>query len=194
MEMEAEVPEPEEERRERRSRLNTWVAITIALLATFMGIARLKDSNILLMMERTEANRIDYWGWFQIRHVREDIAASAAASLRAQNPNPSPTVRQQIGAFERSARDQARKRVQVQRQAEELDKTYETLRLHHDQFDLAEAALAIAIALLAITALVERWWLFFVAMIPAALGCVMGLLGFLGSEFRVESLARFLGA
>ena len=47
---------------------------------------------------------------------------------------------------------------------------YDKLNYKDDQFDLAEAAIAIAIALLAITALTHVWWLFWLAMIPSVFG------------------------
>jgi hypothetical protein len=35
-----------------RARLNTWVAISVALLATFMGICKVKDDNIVQAMQQ----------------------------------------------------------------------------------------------------------------------------------------------
>jgi len=43
------------------SRLNSWVAITVALLATFMGICKVKDDNIVQAMQQAQADKIDHW-------------------------------------------------------------------------------------------------------------------------------------
>ncbi len=42
-----------------KSRLNTLVAISVALLATFMGICKVKDDNIVQAMQQAQANKID---------------------------------------------------------------------------------------------------------------------------------------
>ena len=34
----------------RARRLNTWVAVTVALLATFIGLCKVKDDNIVQAM------------------------------------------------------------------------------------------------------------------------------------------------
>ena len=54
--------------------------------------------------------------------------------------------------------------------AEQAQVSYDKLNYKDDQFDLAEASIAIAIALLAITALTHVWWLFWLAMIPSVFG------------------------
>ena len=35
----------------RARRLNTWVALTIALLSTFMGICKVRDDNLVQAMQ-----------------------------------------------------------------------------------------------------------------------------------------------
>ena len=41
--------------------LNQCVAITIVLLATFMGICKVKDDNIVQFMQQAQANKLDHW-------------------------------------------------------------------------------------------------------------------------------------
>jgi len=52
--------------------------------------------------------------------------------------------------------------------------------------------LAIAIALLAVTALTHQRWLYFVALIPTGFGAVMGLAGLLGWAIHPAGLIRLL--
>ena len=40
-------------------RLSTLVAITVALLATFMGICKVKDDNIVQAMQQAQADKLD---------------------------------------------------------------------------------------------------------------------------------------
>lgn len=67
-----------------RSRLNTLVAITVALLATFMGVCKVKDDNIVQAMQQSQADRIDHWSYYQAKNVREEVARAAADQLRAE--------------------------------------------------------------------------------------------------------------
>ena len=40
--------------------LNSAVALTVALLATFMGICKVKDDNIVQSMQQAQANKLDH--------------------------------------------------------------------------------------------------------------------------------------
>src|SRR3954469_18312852 len=66
------------------TRLNTWVAITVALLATFMGICKVKDDNIVQAMQQAQADKIDHWAFYQARNIRQDVAESTASTLTIQ--------------------------------------------------------------------------------------------------------------
>jgi len=45
--------------------LNTWVAISVALLATFMGICKVKDDNIVQPCNRPKPKDFDNYSWYQ---------------------------------------------------------------------------------------------------------------------------------
>src|ERR1700748_2456559 len=66
------------------SRLNSRVAITVALLATFMGICKVKDDNIVQAMQQAQADKIDHWSFYQARNIRQDVAQSTVATLTIQ--------------------------------------------------------------------------------------------------------------
>src|SRR5512138_1271717 len=67
----------------RVKRLNTRVAITVALLATFVGICKVKDDNIVQAMQQAQADRIDQWAFYQARNIRQEVAEATAAELEA---------------------------------------------------------------------------------------------------------------
>src|ERR1051326_9222671 len=73
-----------------RARLNTWVAISVALLATFMGICKVKDDNIVQAMQQAQADKIDNYSWYQARNIREEVANSTVAQLKALQASASP--------------------------------------------------------------------------------------------------------
>src|SRR4029453_15186796 len=61
---------------------NIVVAITIAFLATFMGICKVKDDNIVQAMQLVQAEKLDNWNYYQARNIRQEVAESAAPQLR----------------------------------------------------------------------------------------------------------------
>ena len=58
------------------------MAITVALLATFMGICKVKDDNIVQGMQQAQADKLDHWNFYQARNIREDMATATATQLR----------------------------------------------------------------------------------------------------------------
>src|SRR2546430_5995536 len=83
MESARDAAEPTSESLDRaKGRLNTWVAITVALLATFLGICKVKDDNIVQAMQQAQADRLDHWNFYQARNIREEIANAELTQLR----------------------------------------------------------------------------------------------------------------
>src|SRR6266576_3576083 len=62
--------------------LGTWVAITVALLATFLGVCKVKDDNIVQGMQQAQADKLDHWNFYQARNIREEVAAATVAQLK----------------------------------------------------------------------------------------------------------------
>ena len=177
-------------------RLNTLVAISVALLATFMGICKVKDDNIVQAMQQAQADKIDNYSWYQARNIREEIAKATIAELTAQAASApqqaQAAYQEQIKAYQAIEQDQAEKKNTQQADAEKADKTYNELNYHDDQFDLSDAMLALAISLLALTALTQKRWLFVLAMVPTFLGTLMGLAGLFGWAIHPNALTRLL--
>jgi len=177
-------------------KLNAAVAITVALLATFMGICKVKDDNINQGMQQAQDNRVDHWAFYQARNVREEVAKSTVVQLRlaaAGKPAAEQAAYQQaIQQYEKVAQDQDSKKAEAKAQAEQDQKTYDAANFKDDQFDLSDALLAIAISLLAVTALTQLWALYFAALVPTAFGVLMGLSGLAGWGLHPDSLIALL--
>src|SRR5437867_12303991 len=167
------------EAKKSKAHLNTLVAISVALLATFMGICKVKDDNIVQAMQQAQADKIDNYSWYQARNVREEIAKATIAELTAQAaaapPQAQQTFQEKIKEYQAIEQEQADKKKIQQADAEKADKAYNEINYHDDQFDLSDAMLALAISLLALTALTQKRWLFVLAMLPTFLGTLMGL-------------------
>ena len=185
------------ERRETDlARLNAAVAVMVALLATFMGICKVKDDNIVQAMQQAQADRLDHWSYYQARNVRQDLAEATVVQLELAKlsaaPAAVPGYDAAISRFRDLGRDQAQKRAILKEQAEADQKTYDALNYRDDQFDLCDALLAIAISMLAVTALTRSWALFWAAMVPTAFGVLMGVAGLAGLPIHPGALIRLL--
>ena len=179
-----------------RSRLGARVAITVALLATFLGVCKVKDDNIVQAMQQAQADKLDHWNFYQARNIREEVAAAAIAQLELASVG-APAGQQTsyadaIKKYEALVTDQSTKKAELQKQAEEDQRTYDALNYRDDQFDLSDALVALAISLLALTALTYKTWLYWLALIPTAGGVLMGLAGLLGWHVHPDMLARLL--
>ncbi len=188
--------EQESAQDKRKSRLNAYVAVTIALLATFMGMCKVKDDNIVQAMQAAQAKSVDDWSYYQSRNIRQLVGQSAADTLRLQSLSAPPNARaayaKTIQSYQTLADDQGQKKQQTQKDALADGRQYDALNFHDDQFDLSDALLSIAISLLALTALTQKKWLYALALIPTFFGVLMGLAGLLGWRLHPDALTRLL--
>src|SRR5947207_14685316 len=120
----------------RARRLNTLVAITVALLATFLGVSKVKDDNIVQAMQQAQADKLDHWNFYQARNIRQEVAAASVAQLKlaaAGAPaGQQAGYRDAIASFERLVADQAQKKEELRVQAERDQQTYDALNFRDD--------------------------------------------------------------
>jgi len=179
-----------------RTRLGSRIAITVALLATFLGVCKVKDDNIVQAMQQAQADRLDHWNFYQARNIRQEVAAATVTQLKLAAAG-APAAQQDayraaIASFEAVVADQARKKEELRLQAEQDQRTYDSLNYRDDQFDLSDTLIALAISLLALTALTHKPWLYNVALVATVGGVVMGLAGLLGWHLHPDALSRAL--
>lgn len=191
------IESPDGAARDRKAALlNTFVAITVALLATFMGVCKVKDDNIVQAMQQAQADKLDHWNFYQARNIRQDVAEAAATQLRlAKIGHPAAEAAaydEAIARYDAKAASESQKKAELKAQAERDQKAYDSLNYRDDQFDLSDAALAIAIALLAVAALTRIWWMYWLSWVPIGFGVVMGLSGLLGWAVHPDALTRLL--
>src|SRR5438477_10825874 len=58
---------------EARDRLNTWVAISVALLAAFMAVTKVKDDNIVQAMLQAKSDAVDTWSEYQAKRIKHHL-------------------------------------------------------------------------------------------------------------------------
>jgi hypothetical protein len=182
------------------SRFNGYIALFVAVVATFMALCNVKDGNVVQAMQQSQAKAVDQWAYYQSKSTKQHIAENSAEMLKAQlemNAGLKPEVRTKveakIAAQETAAKKYEKEKEQIKSVAEQAAKDYDAMNLHDDQFDLAEACLSVAIALAGITVLTKKRWLFGVAGVFASLGFLYGLAGFFKWNLHSDLMARILG-
>jgi len=182
-----------EEKKEPFDFLEACVGLGVVLLATFLGICNVKDGNIVQRMQLEQSDRNNQWLWYQARNLREEMYRTAADEMRALAIGASgegkAALENMAALYDKKAKEQELKKETDQRaKADAAAKAYNELNELDDKFDISEAALAIGLAMMGVTALIKRWWMFFVALVPAAFGVYMGIAGFVGWEVPVEEM------
>jgi Domain of unknown function (DUF4337) len=186
-----EIIDTANESAEKKDYLGSWVAVTIAILAVFMGVFKIKDDNICQAMQQAQADRIDNWGWYQAHKTRVEIADATVAQLEASPTSPAQT--KALSVWQKTLTDQKQKADEVKGKAETAEKLYDDLNYRDDQFDMSDGALSVSIALLAVTALTRKKWLYYFALVPTTIGLVMGIAGMVMLKIHPDALAKFLG-
>jgi hypothetical protein len=196
IELVSKTNEAKEAIKNKQQWLNAAVAITVSLLATFMGICKVKDDNVVQAMQQAQADKLDHWNFYQARNLREEVAKSTVSTLKlmalSATKEHTSEFQAQIDFYENLAKEQHDKKEALKSQAEEDQKTYDSLNFIDDQFDLADAAIAIAISLLAVASLTDLAWMYFLALIPSGFGFVMGSSGLLGWGIHPDMLVKLL--
>jgi hypothetical protein len=181
------------------SRINTIVAISVAITATFTALCNVKDGNIVQAMAQEQALAVDSWAYYQSKSTKENMAQAALDQLELQRDlavNPSPEARalmdKKLTEYTARVKHYETDKLTIEKTAQGHKTEYDRLNFHDDQFDMAEALMSISIALFGITALTQRRWLLGTAIVFAGLGALMGLAGFLGLNLHPNFLANLL--
>jgi chromosome segregation ATPase len=181
------------------SKLNTVVATSVAIAATFMALCNVKAGNVVQAMGKTQVEIVDTWSFFQAKSTKQSLAEAALEQLQItrdpqrQSPDVVASIDKQLDAYRTKVARYDKEKNDLQSKVEELNKEYDRLNVKDDQFDISEALLSVAIALFGITALTQKKWMVLVAGSFGLFGFVVGLAGFVGWNIRPEWLAKLVG-
>jgi len=180
--------------------LTTLVAVVISVSAAFMAIGSLKDGNIRQTMSQLQAKTVDTWSYYQAKSTKQTIAQAQLDQLSLRSDTEAnlsehahQAITKEMERYRSEVRRYESEKAAIKAEAEGYQKEHEVLLSHHDQFDMSEAGLTLAMALYAVTLLTRKRWLFGVALVFSVFGVVMGLAGYAGWNLHPEWLARFLG-
>src|SRR6266446_4690749 len=87
----------------RSNRLNNWIAISVALLAAFMAVTKVKDDNIVQAMLQAKSDAVDTWSEYQskrIKHHLTELGRDQAIALGAINPQAAARLNEQSKRYE----------------------------------------------------------------------------------------------
>ena len=191
-----ELKDQAEEAHASKSALNAMVAVTIAIIATFMGLCKVKDDNIVQAMQQAQAKSVDQWNYYQARNTQAKSAANTSdlmklASLADQGAAKE-FAKQKADFYAAETKRLTEEKEKVKTEAEAQEKLYDSLNYRDDQFDLADALMAISISMLAVTSLTQKRFLFWIAMVPTVLGIFMGLAGLLAWKVHPDVITNLL--
>ena len=181
---------------EAKNRLNNWVAITVAIIAVFMAITKVKDDNIVQNMLQDKSDAVDTWNEYQskkLKHHMAELGVNQVQALQvlAQGKGSSVLSSQQKGYQDAIERYQKEEDV-LMKKAKGFEKQYDDLNFRDDQFDLSDATLSISLAMLAITALTGKRKLLALAWLFAGFGLLMGVAGLMGLPLHPTALVKLL--
>src|SRR5205807_9495447 len=115
----------------RRSRLNNGVAVMVAVLATFMGISKVKDDNIVQAMQQAQAKSVDAWAWYQAKKTRLQAAQATVDLCAIQTASAAPALRpaiaQKAAIYKKQVEKETKELADVQNQAKGYDADYDRL-------------------------------------------------------------------
>jgi hypothetical protein len=181
------------------SRLNSVIGVMVAVSATLMALGNIKDGNIVQAMSQAQAHSIDSWSYYQAKstkqHMTEDLAVQLEiqAALAGEHAGARALIEQRRREALAQAATYAREKAAIQKQAEDFAAEYDRWNIHDDQFDTADAAFSLSIALYGVTALTRRRWLLGVAFVGTFIGAWFGLCGFMHWAFHPDWLTKLLG-
>ena len=55
--------------------------MSVAILATFMGVCNVKDDNVVQAMLAAHTEKIDQWNFYQARNVREEVMLASVEQM-----------------------------------------------------------------------------------------------------------------
>jgi hypothetical protein len=195
-EIDETISEAVEKARESHDGLNNLIAVLVALLATFMALCNIKDGNIVQAMSQEQAKSVDQWAYYQAKGMKQNLAESVLDQLQLRKAEgagaAAPLLDKEIATYTQQVKKYDKEKADIKRVAEGAQTEYDRLNVHDDQFDMSEATISIAIALLGVSALTRKKWLVGLAILFAGFGVVLGLAGFLGWNIHPDALAKFL--
>ncbi|HKC64272.1 MAG TPA: DUF4337 domain-containing protein [Pyrinomonadaceae bacterium] len=187
------LPDINSENNNSRDRLNSIIAVLVAILAAFMAVTKVKDDNIVQAMLQAKSDAVDTWSEYQSKKIKQHVMELGRDQSQVlRNAQNATLVDEQLKHYESELERYKKDEDELQAKAQGLEAQYDALNYRDDQFDLSDAALSVALAMLAVTALTRKRWLLWASLIFAAFGFIMGIGGLFGLHLHPDWLTKLL--
>ena len=177
-------------------RLNELVAVTVVILSVFMAVSKIKDDNIVQAMQKAKSESVDAWTEYQAARVKLHVDENALSTLRLIETGATydrALAAKQAAEYETDIKKYQERSRETMAKAKALEEEYDRLNFRDDQFDMSDAFLAIGVAVAAVAALVDAFWMLVLSWVSGGIGVLFGFAGFAGWALRPDWLARVLG-
>jgi hypothetical protein len=182
--------------RKHDPRLNDTIAVTVVVLTVFLAVCKVKDDNIVQAMQKAQSASVDAWAEYQSTRVKLHVDENGLSMLRlteTAGTMDKELAAKQAAEYQADIKKYEERSKETRAKAEALEKEYDRLNSRDDQFDASEAFISIGVAVAAVAALVDAWWLVYVAWGSGAIGAIFGIAGFAGIAIRAQWLVTLLG-
>jgi len=173
-----------------RNKINSRVALFVAITATFMALCNVKDGNIVQAMSQAQANAVNSWSYFEAKSTKQSITEKSLELLKIENK---PEGKEMIKTYEEQIARYDKEKNEISAEAKGYQKQYDDINLFDDQFDMTEALLTIAIAMLGITSLTQKKWLLYFSGSVSLIGIILGVAAFMKISLHSDLISKILG-
>lgn len=180
------------------SRLNSTVALLVAIAATLMALNGIKAGNVGQAMAQAQSHSIDAWSFYQAKSTKQNLAEATLDTLRAMRiiAPPAlpgiPDLDKEIEFYKQQVARYEREKGEIKAQAEAHQAEYDRLNLRDDQYDLSDAGFSVAIALLGITALTRKRWLLGLVAVFMSVGLFFAVAAFMKWNIHPDFMMSWL--
>jgi hypothetical protein len=177
--------------------LNDLVAASVVILTVFLAISKVKDDNITQAMQKAQSESVDAWAEYQAARLKLHVNENGLATLRLLESTGTISKEagdKQVATYQSEIKKYEGRSAETMAKAKAREAEYDRLNVHDDQFDMSEAFISIAVAVAAVAALTDLWWLLYFGWASGVIGIVFGVAGFAGLGLHLNWLSKLLGA
>jgi uncharacterized protein DUF4337 len=184
---EVELPNTEELEEVRSNRFTKRVALTTAIFAVVLAITSLGGNHAMKEMLLAQQQSSDQWAFYQSKVIREHFykieKMRIEAYLQQWGASMKPEVTEKYETMLKTIKGEELRynaeKKKIEQDAKDLEHERDLNRSKDPYFDYGEVLLQISIVMASISILAVSRYMFYFALIPAGLGSLFMLNGYL---------------
>jgi hypothetical protein len=164
--------------------LDSLAAVTTVIAVAILTVVQIKAGSTSSEALSAQGEMINNYNWFQARQIRQLVADATAVQLElAARDAPAPlkaTLEAKARKFAVVATQQNARKTEQRDDGAAAQARFERLSAQSSKLDLAQGILTLSVAMFALVALTDKFWLYVLALVPFTAGVVLGALAFVG--------------